>query len=130
MVSSPPFSPGRVVQFSALAPTLSIQHDFLMWLLSHRPCSTSCSVVYEIPFHTLTLLSGQSFPSPRSFDLQIAVCQLAVEVLTKLPKRIRKRQAVKASKLAKLARSKVHGSDAEATEGLWEVIGGIEEMNI
>lgn len=78
----------------------------------------------------LTLLSGQSFPSPRSLDLQIAVCQLAVEVLTKLPKGIRKRQTVKASKLSKIARSKVHGSDAEATEGLWEVIGGIEEMNI
>jgi len=50
-------------------------------------------------------------------------------VLTKLPKGIRKRQAVKASKLSQLARSKVDGSDAEATEGLWEVIGGIEEMN-
>lgn len=85
--------------------------------------------LYGIPSHSLTLLSGQSPPSPRSLDLQIAVCQLAVEVLTKLPKGIRKRQAAKASKLSNIARSKVDGSDAEATEGLWEVIGGIEEMN-
>ncbi len=78
----------------------------------------------------LTLFSGRNSPSPRSLDLQVAVCQLAVEVLTKLPKNIRKRQAAKASKLSKIARSKVHGSDAEATEGLWEVIGAIEELNI
>ncbi len=100
----------------------------LYWNINRARCS--CFIVHEIPTHLLTFFSGRTFPSPRSLDLQIAVCQLAVEVLTKLPKGIRKRQAVKASKLSQLARSKVDGSDAEATEGLWEVIGGIEELNI
>lgn len=63
-------------------------------------------------------------------DLQIAVCQLVVEVLTKLPKAIRRRQASKATKLSRIARTKLPGSGRDASDGLWEVIDGLEALAV
>ena len=85
---------------------------------------------HECWVYLLTLTTAGKHPSSRSLDLQIAVCQLAVEVLTKLPKGIRKKQASKAAKLSQIAKSRLPGSGKDATEGLWEVIEGLEEMNI
>ncbi|KAL8796331.1 MAG: hypothetical protein Q9195_001238 [Heterodermia aff. obscurata] len=61
-------------------------------------------------------------------DLGIAVSQLAVELLIRAPKRLRRRYASQVSILSQLAGAKLGAADGEREEGLIEVIGGLEDL--
>lgn len=80
--------------------------------------------------YSLTPISDGKSSSNTTLDLQIAVCQLAVEVFLKLPRGIQRKQAAKATKLSQLAQSKLACSGEEAREGLREVIEGLAEVNL
>ena len=61
-------------------------------------------------------------------DLQVAVSQLAVELLNQAPKRVRTKHGTEASKLSRLAGAKLGAADGERHEGLLEIIEGLEGL--
>lgn len=63
-------------------------------------------------------------------DLHIAMSQLAVELLGRAPRNIRKRYTAQASRLSKLASAKLGAAEGEREEGLIEIIEGLEGLAI
>lgn len=87
-------------------------------------------------------LAASSIPStpdllsaPAQPDLQIALAQLAVELLVQAPRRVRREYLAAAGELLRTARWMLSDENrwvvvGETREGLEEVVAGLEELGV